>query len=86
MASTHTEPINIGSDRMIAINDLVRLISTVVGKSVHIKNIDGPQGVMGRVSDNTVIYQVLGWRPPDNLESGLKQTYKWIEQQLNAQA
>ena len=85
MASTHTEPINIGSDRMIAINDLVALISQVVDKPVKITNIDGPLGVMGRVSDNTVIYQVLGWRPPDNLESGLKQTYKWIEQQLNAQ-
>jgi len=86
MASTHTEPINIGSDRMIAINDLVHLISTVVGKPVQVKNINGPQGVMGRVSDNTVIKQVLAWSPPDSLETGLAETYKWIEQQLNAQA
>ena len=86
MASTHTEPINIGSDRMIAINDLVHLISNVVGKPVHVKNIDGPQGVMGRVSDNTLIKQVLAWVPPDRLEAGLAETYKWIEQQLNAQA
>tara|TARA_R110000868_G_scaffold111709_4_gene301395 strand:- start:883 stop:1842 length:960 start_codon:yes stop_codon:yes gene_type:complete len=86
MASAHTEPINIGSDRMIAMNDLVRLISTVVGKPVHIKNINGPQGVMGRTSDNTLIKQVLAWAPPDSLEAGLAETYKWIEQQLNAQA
>jgi nucleoside-diphosphate-sugar epimerase len=86
MASAHTEPINIGSDRMITMNDLVRLISTVVGKPVHIKNINGPQGVMGRVSDNTVIRQILNWAPPDSLETGLAETYRWIEQQLNAQA
>jgi nucleoside-diphosphate-sugar epimerase len=86
MASTHTEPINLGSNRMISINDLVSLISRVAHKPVEIKNIDGPMGVMGRVSDNDLIQQVLGWQPPDNLESGLKQTYQWIEQQLNAQA
>jgi len=86
MASTHTEPINIGSDRMIAINDLVQLISQVNNRPVKIKNIDGPRGVMGRTSDNTLIEQVLAWAPPDSLEAGLKETYKWIEQQLNAQA
>jgi nucleoside-diphosphate-sugar epimerase len=86
MASTCTQPINIGSDRMIAINDLVQLISQVNGKSVKIKNIDGPRGVMGRVSDNTLIKQVLNWAPPDSLEQGLKETYRWIELQLNAQA
>jgi nucleoside-diphosphate-sugar epimerase len=86
MASTHTDPINLGSDRMISINDLVALISRVVGKPVKINNVDGPMGVMGRVSDNALIQQVLGWQPPDNLEQGLAETYKWIEQQLNAQA
>ena len=86
MASTYTQPINIGSSRMIAINDLVQLISQVNHKPIQITNIDGPRGVMGRVSDNTLIAQVLDWIPPDNLEAGLKQTYQWIEQQLNAQA
>jgi len=86
MASTHTDPINLGSDRMISINDLVALISRVADKPVKIKNIDGPMGVVGRVSDNDLIQQVLDWQPPDNLEQGLKQTYQWIEQQLNAQA
>jgi nucleoside-diphosphate-sugar epimerase len=86
MASTYTEPINIGSSRMIAINDLVQLISQVNGRPVEIRNIDGPRGVMGRTSDNTLIEQVLAWAPPDSLERGLAETYKWIEQQLNAQA
>jgi nucleoside-diphosphate-sugar epimerase len=86
MASTHNDPINLGSDRMISINDLVQLISQVNNRPVTIKNIDGPRGVMGRVSDNTQIKQVLGWAPPDSLEAGLAETYKWIEQQLNAQA
>ena len=86
MSSTYTQPINIGSSRMIAINDLVQLISQVVGKPVIIENISGPRGVMGRTSDNTLIEQVLVWAPPDSLERGLAETYKWIEQQLNAQA
>jgi nucleoside-diphosphate-sugar epimerase len=86
MASTHTDPINLGSDRMISINDLVSLISRVSGKPVSINNVDGPLGVMGRVSDNALIQQVLGWKPPDRLELGLAETYRWIEQQLNAQA
>jgi nucleoside-diphosphate-sugar epimerase len=86
MSSTYTQPINIGSSRMIAINDLVALISQVVGKPVTIENISGPRGVMGRTSDNTLIEQVLVWAPPDSLERGLAETYKWIEQQLNAQA
>lgn len=86
MASDYTKPINIGSSRMIAINDLAHLIGKISNKPVAIKNIDGPRGVMGRVSDNTLIEQVLGWTPPDSLEAGLEKTYRWIEQQLNAQA
>ncbi len=86
MASDHNEPINIGSARMIAINDLVQLICKIANKPMEIRNIDGPLGVMGRTSDNTVIKSVLGWEPPDNLEHGLEQTYRWIELQRNAQA
>jgi GDP-D-mannose 3', 5'-epimerase len=82
MASNYAQPINIGSDRMIAINDLVQLISGIAGKSVNITNIPGPVGVMGRTSDNTLIRQVLDWAPPDSLESGLEKTYRWIESQL----
>ena len=82
MASDYSQPINIGSDRMITVNDLVQLISKIANKTVNINNIPGPVGVMGRTSDNTLIQQVLGWAPPDSLESGLEKTYQWIESQL----
>jgi nucleoside-diphosphate-sugar epimerase len=82
MASNYTQPINIGSDRMISINNLVQLISDIADKPVSIVNIPGPVGVMGRTSDNTVIRQVLDWAPPDSLEFGLEKTYRWIESQL----
>jgi nucleoside-diphosphate-sugar epimerase len=82
MASNYSQPINIGSDRMVTVNDLVQLISRIVHKPVSIVNIPGPVGVMGRTSDNTLIKQVLDWAPPDNLESGLEKTYRWIESQL----
>ncbi len=84
MNSDYTQPINIGSKRMISINELVFLIGRLAGKSVSIRNIEGPLGVMGRTSDNTLIQQVLGWEPPDNLEHGLKQLYTWIHQQIYA--
>lgn len=84
MASDYTQPINIGSKRMISINELVFLIGRLTGKSVSIRNIDGPRGVMGRTSDNALIKQVLGWEPPDNLEHGLKELYTWIHQQIYA--
>jgi GDP-D-mannose 3',5'-epimerase len=82
MASDYSQPINIGSDRMVTVNALVQLISRIAGKPVSIVNIPGPVGVMGRTSDNTLIKQVLGWSPPDNLELGLEKTYGWIESQL----
>ena len=82
MDSNYSEPINIGSDRMITVNDLVQLISKIANKTVNINNIPGPVGVMGRTSDNTLIQQVLAWAPPDSLESGLEKTYQWIESQL----
>jgi GDP-D-mannose 3',5'-epimerase len=82
MASDYSRPINIGSDRMVTVNDLVQLISGIAGKPVSIVNIPGPVGVMGRTSDNTLIRQVLDWAPPDSLESGLEKTYSWIQSQL----
>jgi nucleoside-diphosphate-sugar epimerase len=82
MASNYSQPINIGSDRMVTVNDLVQLISRIAGKPVDIVNIPGPVGVMGRTSDNTLIKQVLDWAPPDSLEAGLEKTYRWIQSQL----
>lgn len=85
MASTYTQPLNIGSARMISINELVKLVCEIAGKPVEIRNVPGPLGVMGRTSDNTLIQQVLGWAPADSLEAGLAATLKWIELQRNAQ-
>ena len=75
-------PINLGSERMININELARLIMKLSGKFLPIQNIQGPLGVMGRNSDNRLIEQSLHWSPPDNLEYGLLKTYTWIQQQM----
>jgi nucleoside-diphosphate-sugar epimerase len=82
MASNYTQPVNLGSTRMISINNLVMLIAKLNGKNVNIRNIDGPLGVMGRTSDNKLIKEVIGWVPDEDLESGLIKTYKWIDEQI----
>lgn len=82
MASDCEIPLNLGSERMISINDLVKLIAEQVGKKVLIKNIDGPLGVMGRTSHNKLIRESIDWSPNENLEYGIRKTYHWIEEQL----
>jgi len=77
-------PLNLGSERMISINGLVKLISTVANKPVMIQNIPGPQGVMGRNSHNQLIRETIGWAPADNLELGIEITYNWILSQMNS--
>ena len=75
-------PVNIGSDEMIAINDLAKMVISVSGKSLGIKNIPWPQGVRGRNSDNKLIAQKLDWKPTQPLKTGIEKTYKWIEEQV----
>ena len=82
MASDCDTPLNLGSERMISINNLVYLIAKLTGKRVTIKNIDGPIGVMGRTSDNKLIKEKIDWVPVENLEYGLVKTYDWIKQQI----
>ena len=82
MDSNYDKPLNLGSTRMISINQLVFLISKLVGKSVSIRNVDGPRGVMGRNSDNKLIKETIGWAPDEDLESGLIKTYNWIQEQI----
>jgi GDP-D-mannose 3', 5'-epimerase len=82
MESDYIEPINIGSDQIISMNDLTKLVIQLAGKRAGIKNIPGPQGVRGRTSDNTLIKEKLGWAPSQPLSDGLKKTYKWIQSQL----
>ena len=82
MASDINVPVNLGSERMISINDLVKLIATLTNKTININNVDGPVGVMGRKSDNKLIKELIGWSPAEDLETGLLHTYRWISEQL----
>ena len=82
MRSDCREPLNIGSEERISINDLARLIIAISGKKLVVRNVDGPLGVMGRNSDNTNIQKHLGWRPQAPLRQGLERTYAWIAGQM----
>jgi len=84
MRSQATGPLNIGSDEMIAINDLARMIAGFSGKILMIHNIPGPTGVRGRNSDNRLIRQTLGWAPDRALADGMRATYAWIAAQVDA--
>jgi nucleoside-diphosphate-sugar epimerase len=76
-------PLNLGSERMISINDLAKLIAQRAGKEITIKNIPGPLGVMGRNSHNKLIMETIGWRPGEDLEYGIDKTYAWIKHQID---
>ena len=71
-------PVNIGSERMISINNLVNIVSGIANKKLVKKHIPGPIGVKARVSDNQLIQEKLGWKPEENLEYGLTQLYNWV--------
>lgn len=79
MESNYDKPINIGSEEMISINDLAKLVIKISDKTVGINNISGPQGVRGRNSDNRLIKKVLNWEPTQPLHIGLTKTYDWIK-------
>lgn len=79
MRSDYVEPLNLGQDRMISINDLADVIGSIAGVEVQKDHIDGPVGVRGRNSDNSRLREVLGWEPAISLEDGLAKTYEWIE-------
>ena len=85
MASDFHEPLNLGQDRLVTINELADLVCAVAGVTLGKKHIPGPQGVRGRNSDNTKLRQVLGWEPAISLETGLAKTYTWIEAQVRQQ-
>ena len=82
MRSDHHEPINLGQDRMVTINELADMVAAAAGTTISKKHIDGPMGVRGRNSDNTVLREVLGWEPQISLEDGIARTYTWIEEQV----
>jgi len=83
MASDCREPLNLGRDRMVTINELVDIIANIAGKKIN-KNHDlsKPQGVRGRNSDNDMLKDILGWEPGIPLEEGLITTYEWIKEQV----
>jgi nucleoside-diphosphate-sugar epimerase len=76
------EPINIGSERNVSINELVDIVCSIAGKKLNKKHIPGPLGVHARTSHNELITKVLGYRPSEDLEYGLTQTYNWISDQI----
>jgi len=83
MQSDFYEPINLGQDRLITINELVDIVANIAGKKITKRHdLSKPQGVRGRNADITLIKKVLGWEPKVSLEKGLEMTYKWIHSQL----
>jgi len=83
MESDYDQPLNIGSDRLVSINELTDIIAKAVGKTITKQHdLSAPQGVRGRNADLTLVKKVLGWEPQINLEEGLARTYRWIEMML----
>ena len=83
MQSDFQGPVNIGSEEMVTINQLVDTAARVAGKTIEKNHIDGPLGVRGRNSNNDVIREKLGWDYSMTLEEGISKTYAWIEVQAN---
>ena len=82
--SDFTGPVNIGSEEMVSINELVDIAAKVSGKKVEKNHIEGPLGVRGRNSNNDLIREKLGWDYSMTLEEGISKTYNWIDDQLSA--
>jgi len=83
MQSNHHDPLNLGTDEMVTVNELVDIICAIAGKKLARRHdLTKPQGVRGRNSDNTKLRQVLGWEPRIDLRTGLIDTYNWIEGEL----
>ena len=84
MRSELREPVNIGSEEMVSIDTLVALVAKIAGKRIEIVHVDGPVGVNGRNSDNSLIRSNVGWDNQTSLEDGLRRTYEWICTQVEA--
>jgi nucleoside-diphosphate-sugar epimerase len=84
MQSTYRDPLNLGQDRLVTINELVDMVAKIAGKRITKRyDVSKPQGVRGRNSDNTRLRRVLGWEPEVSLEEGLSRTYRWIHTQVH---
>jgi GDP-D-mannose 3',5'-epimerase len=82
MRSEYHEPLNLGQDRTVTINQLAEIVAGIAGVAIEKKHIAGPMGVRGRNSDNALLRKVVGWEPEISLEAGLERTYRWIEEQV----
>ena len=83
-STTFRGPVNIGSEEMVTINKLAEVVMEVADKKLSLKHIDGPLGVRGRNSDNKLIKKKLGWVPSKPLKDGMRETYKWISEQVES--
>jgi nucleoside-diphosphate-sugar epimerase len=83
LRSNFTGPVNIGSEEMVTINQLAKMVIDIAGKKLDVINVPGPTGVRGRRSDNRLIQEKLGWQPSEKLIAGLERTYAWIERQVH---
>jgi GDP-D-mannose 3',5'-epimerase len=84
MASDHTDPLNLGRSELVTINQLLDIVEDIAGVKVKRKyNLNAPQGVRGRNSDNNEIRRVLGWEPEIDLRTGMETTYHWIKEQYD---
>ena len=87
MDSDVAEPLNVGSEQLVTINQLVDIVESIADVKLKRRyKLDAPKGVRGRNSDNTLIRQRLGWAPSIRLEEGMRQTYEWIHAQMSSQA
>ena len=82
MDSDYDQPINIGSEEMISINELAQMAIRISGKNLFIENVTGPLGVRGRNSDNKIMRVVLSWEPAMELETGMRKSFAWIAGQV----
>jgi nucleoside-diphosphate-sugar epimerase len=86
MESDIREPLNIGSDQMVSINEMVNILEGIADLKLSREyDLTAPKGVRGRNSDNTKVNELLGWAPSISLEFGLRATYEWIESQITLQ-
>jgi GDP-D-mannose 3', 5'-epimerase len=87
MQTDHHDPLNLGQDRMVTINELIDAVCQLAGKTVAKRHdLSKPQGVRGRNADIGRMREVLGWEPAVSLEDGLARTYGWISEQLAARS
>ena len=83
MDCDYPDALNLGTEEMVTINELVDIVASVAGKRISkIHNLNGPQGVRGRNSDNRLLRSILGWEPSISLGKGLELTFPWIDEEL----